>query len=151
LVGRDGASLDLSIAGYQFAAHQPDPNDDFDYDANWLVVEGRAKDGEKSWKFRDACLLTTEAQHLVEWLRDSAAGRGAAAIDFLEPNLEFRRLAVQGERRKLRIVFRLESRPASAGDDEDWDGTWIDLDADADALEAAAQDLQANLHRFPRR
>ena len=154
LTGTDGRSLDLSIIGYQFAGLTGEPGG-FDHDANWLVVEGRANDGTRTWKFRDPCLLTVEARELVAWLEAVAERwRELEATDFLEPNLEFRRVSAPTEPPIVRVTFRLESRPpwaADAYEEDDWDRTWLEFATSAEVLRTAASELRAELERFPQR
>ncbi|MEH3077262.1 MAG: hypothetical protein PGN11_11375 [Quadrisphaera sp.] len=73
LEGEDGASVELSVVGYQF----PDvvaPDGD-DWDANWLVIAGHVRtcDG-RTWTFRDPGLTTWEVAEVAAWLDRAAAG-----------------------------------------------------------------------------
>jgi hypothetical protein len=158
LAGGDGVTIDLTVAGYQF----PDigrPGTDhgnYDYDANWLVIEGLVNDGRRQWSFRDPCLLTTEAAELARWLEAAANGSvDLEATNFTEPNLEFRRVSTPTERPVIRITFRLEARPPWAritGDaDTDWDASWLDVGLSVGSLRKAAQGLRIDLEPFPER
>jgi hypothetical protein len=153
LAGPGGSYLELHVVGYQFPGRTPHPGD-FDWDANWLIVDGRASDGERSWNFRDPCLLTIEGQELVVWLDAVAADRpGLDATNFTEPNLEFRRMSAPSEPPVVRVTLRLEARPpwATGVAEEDWDSTWLEFGAQHDDLRAAAAELRSELARYPRR
>ena len=152
LEGSGGASLRLSIVGYQFPG-LPGSRLLFDHDANWLVVAGQASDGHRAWTFRDPCLLTTDARRLVAWLEAVADGSADESIDFMEPNLELRWISPPGVRPVVRVIFRLESRPPWASDitEEDWGGAYLDIDVSPDALRQAANDLGSELERYPER
>jgi hypothetical protein len=145
--------LELHLVGYEFQ-HAARQSDGFDWDANWLVVAGQASDGERAWSFRDPCLLTTDARRLVAWLELVADGSPQDdALDFLEPNLEFRRVSSPGDQPVVRVIFRLESAPPWAPDvaEEDWDNAYLDFETSPDALRAAANELRAELERYPER
>lgn len=153
LLGAGGRSLELSIKGYEFGGMTAEPGD-FDFDANWLVVQGLANDGARPWSFRDPSLLTTDVRRLVAWLEAVADDRPEdEAIDFMEPNLEFRRVSPPGAQPVVRVIFRLESRPPWAPDvaEEDWDNAYLDFDTSPDALRVAANELRTELDRYPER
>jgi hypothetical protein len=153
LDGREGQSLQLDVAGYQFP-HSRSRDEGFDFDANWLVIDGVANDGGREWRFRDPCLLTTEARELTAWLE--AVSNGCVELDatsFLEPNLEFRRVSAPADPPVIRVTFRLEARPpwARGTQDEDWDSSWLEFAVPTDSLRNAAQELRTALKSFPER
>ena len=153
LEGSGGRVLELSIEGYQFGAIAAEAGG-FDFDANWLVVAGRASDGTRDWSFRDPRLLTTEVRGLATWL-DAVANewRDLDPIDFIEPNLEFRRISAPAEPPVVRVAFRLEARPPWAAEaaDEDEDGSWLEFEMSKEALDRAVRDLRNELRRYPER
>jgi hypothetical protein len=153
LEGTGGCTLGLQIEGYEFP-DLPGSRLLFDHDANWLMVSGRASDGARAWSFRDACLLTTDVRRLAGWLAAVADGVAAdEAIDFMEPNLEFRRVTPPGARPVVRVVFRLEARPPWVPNTtaDDGDGAHVDFAMLPDALRAAADDLSSQLTLYPER
>jgi hypothetical protein len=90
----------------------------------------------------------------VAWLEAVADDRPEdEAIDFMEPNLEFRRISPPGAQPVVRVIFRLESAPPWAPDvaEEDWDNAYVDFDTSPDALRVAADELRTELDRFPER
>jgi hypothetical protein len=149
LRSRDLSEFELRVTGYQF----PDIEND-EFDANWLVVEGRvAPEDERAWEFRDPTLLTWEVERLSNWLEGLASGQTAKdGEDFIEPNLRFEVVERDRNTITIRVYFELESRPPwffarVAGMDD----LWIDLRVDRDDLRAAAEDLRRDLTRFPPR
>jgi hypothetical protein len=153
LDGRAGRALELTIDGYQFPGMAAEP-DGFDFDANWLIIRGRVSDGAREWTFRDPCLLTDEARELAAWLEAVATDwRDLDATDFIEPNLEFRRVSAPGDAPVIRVTLRLEARPPWTGDvsEDDWDKHFIELELSREALAAAASDLRDELKRYPKR
>ncbi|MBO3100626.1 hypothetical protein J4037_01445 [Cellulomonas sp. zg-ZUI168] len=61
---------------YQFGPPTRATGDDFDFDANWVVVEGHVRTVEAAqYSFRDACLLTDEMREISSWLRGIAEHR----------------------------------------------------------------------------
>ena len=145
LIRSDGAAFELVIAGYEFPHEHA-----AEYDSNWLNVAINVKEPRGSWRAVDPALLTYEVARLAEWLGDVASGRPTTReIGFMEPNLA---LELRGEpSTELRIILRLDFRPAwwepRAGEDE----YHLDFPIDSVALRAAANGLQAQLSRFPQR
>jgi hypothetical protein len=93
----DGHYVELAVTGHQFGARQSS-SEQPDWDANWLMIQGKVWDGDRSWTFHDPCLTTWEARELASWLRGlghaSAKVVEATAPDELrlwmtEPNLTF--------------------------------------------------------------
>jgi hypothetical protein len=149
LQGRDLSALELRVAGYQFPHIESD-----EFDANWLVVEGRvAPADERAWKFRDPALLTWEVEGLCNWLEALASGQAVEeGEDFLEPNVRFEVARRSEDVITIRVFFELESRPPwffarEAGMND----LWVDLLVDSDDLRAAASSLRGDLAKYPPR
>ncbi len=149
LRSRDLSEFELGVAGYQF----PDIESD-EFDANWLVIEGRvAPADERAWEFRDPALLTWEVERLSNWLEGLASGQAVEEGEgFLEPNLRFEVAKRDEDTITIRVYFELESRPpwffANAAGMYD---LWLDLRVDSDDLRAAAEGLRRDLTKFPPR
>jgi hypothetical protein len=158
----DKASVELTIAGYQFPDLQS--RHDNDWDANWLQISGAAvlTDG-KTWSFEDPSLTTWEAARLGQWLRGAADGTvepspfGAGEADrllcFTEPNLAFGLEERIGAQLRLRVHFSLEALPPwlSGAEQPDIFDYHLDLEVTAAQVRMAAADWAAALSRFPRR
>ena len=118
LVSVDGSSLELALDGYQFPATE---NAAFgkDWDSNWVHVRGSVSlpDG-RTHQFRDPCLTTWEARHLLEWLtavrRSAITGSpdNEPSLDFTEPGISFglERIAVDAV--VLRVYLSYEAEPS---------------------------------------
>lgn len=61
-------SLTLRVVGYEFP-ERTGAGEEYDYDANWLVLEGIYRDSKGERSFRNSCLLTTELQQLAAGLK----------------------------------------------------------------------------------
>ncbi|MEX1171849.1 MAG: hypothetical protein WEG56_04460 [Chloroflexota bacterium] len=164
LEGRSRQILELHVVGYEFQGVAGRAllalgklgvlrALGFDHDANWLMVQGHASDGEREWDFRAPCMLTTEAAELAEWLEEAARGsQDLGPTDFTEPNLEFRRTSAPPDPPVVRVTFRLEARPPWAPDitQDEWDGVWLEFETSPDDLRNAAAQLRAALDKYPR-
>src|SRR5918995_5476502 len=149
LRSRDLSEFELRVSGYQF----PDMESD-EWDANWLIVEGRISPvDERAWEFSDPALLTWEVERLSNWLEALASGRPVEdGEDFVEPNLRFEVVGSDEDTITIRVYFELESRPSwFFADVAGMNDLWVDLLVDSDDLRAAAEDLRRNLTRFPPR
>lgn len=136
------ASVELSIAGYQFPEAEPSADGPLG-DENWLVVRGAIRTDGRSWTFEDPCLLAGEAQELVRWLRALAAGgaRGdrmcVNQLDFVEPDLRFTAEAVTDVVATVTVEF---SR-----------GETVTLTLPLADVGAAADDWQRECSAYPER
>lgn len=119
-----GASVELSLSGYQFPDLEP-PYTDGDGDADWLVVSGTIHSNGRRWDFQDPCLTAPEAGELGRWLRAIAEGGGRderniiASLTFTEPELAFECELVSGEDAIIRVLLswgrRLQRVETTAG------------------------------------
>ena len=106
------ASLRLSIVRYQFPQITKG-----EYDANWLIIQGRVSIDDRSWTFRDPSLTTFEVRALAEWLEGLARGEDVLPYcAFIEPNLQFERISGQA----IRVSFALESALPWAKSGDPW-------------------------------
>lgn len=154
----DGAVVELRPQRYQFGSSST-PRD---WDANWLIVAGRATlaDG-RSWSFSDPSLTTWEARELASWLRGVLAGDVEPApfggeederlLVFTEPNLGFSLAGREAERVTLRCHLSLESRPPWLLEDTDSDlfDFFIEVSTPHSALAAAADEWEREISAFP--
>ena len=144
--------------GYEF----PDriaPDDERDWDANWLQISGVVRDGDLNWSFEEPCLTTDEARQLLEWLRRVAAGdigahRGSdsAVLGFTEPNLQFALRERTAHAALVVVSFAQESSPPGSADDLRYgEGHGVPLRVSAAALRRAAEEWERELEPFPKR
>jgi hypothetical protein len=156
----DGASLDLRILRYQFPETTGDGSGS-DWDANWLVVSGEVRDGDRSSIFEDPCLTTMEARDLSAWLRAAANGDIQAAPYepdndvrlkvFTEPNVALNLAARTNDEVMLRVYLSLEAQPDWARHREQGGvfDYYLPIRCSASDLAAAAESWEADLNAFP--
>ena len=72
LSGSDGEFVEFSLVNYQYPARAPE--NDHDYDANWLFIQFRVCDGERSWSTVEPAWLTWDVAGLIRWLGEVASG-----------------------------------------------------------------------------
>ena len=154
----DGLFVDLVVTSYQFGRGQSS-DDEADWDANWLMIRGKAWDGAASWEFHDPCMTTWEARELASWLRGlgSADPKTITATDpavvrfwMTEPNLMFTLAATSMGIVTLDVYFDAESRPPSgSNDDKAGLGHRVRLTIPQADLAVAVDDWERDLIAFP--
>ena len=145
LSGPQGSFVEFSIAGYEFPNHRPKGDDD--YDANWLLIQFRVSDGQRTWDTRDPTWLTRDIPGLAEWLRVVASGaRPGSDWSALEPLLTLD-CVVAGLRPRVLAHLALELR----SDEVRTAVQTIELNPTPDELLRAADAVEAGLRIFPRR
>lgn len=152
LDGAGGQFLELSIVGYEFSSMNPAPFG-FDHDANWLMIEGRAAEGDRGWTFRAPCLLTTELRELAAWFEAVAdEWPDLEEIDFTEPNIAFKRMTTPPDPPVIQVTFSLEARPPwLSSRPVDYEPFTLNFPTTIELTRQVARDLQADLQQFPER
>ncbi|MCC6640781.1 MAG: hypothetical protein IT386_06435 [Deltaproteobacteria bacterium] len=141
-LGRDGASFELSLLGWQRPRGAAN-----EIDANRLKVRLVITTNEGTVDEVAPCLVAWEVERLADWFEALAAHRATDAEQcFLEPDLRFRISPASGVARLLRIGIDLRGRrkpgtPAPVGE--------ISFSASDDDLGAAARALRAGARRYP--
>lgn len=138
------ASVELAIEGYQFPEMAPIAGS-FDHDANWLQVRGAFHANGIEWSFVDPCLMTVEAQELLDWLREVAVGGSPDELWFTEPNLTFGLDESNAESVVLRVCFSHESAPEKGSEAP----VHIILEVPLMDVESAAEEWASELAAFP--
>ncbi|CAN5877238.1 hypothetical protein BH24DEI2_BH24DEI2_01590 [soil metagenome] len=142
----DNTSLELTVAGYEFPNLENEP-----YDSDWLYITIRVTHPRGSWTSTDPSLLTDEVAPLADWLEAIADVRTVESeTGFIEPNLSF--VLLEGDVRKVRVYFELESRPSWAA--AAWAGLedlWLEFAVVPDMLRDAAASLRSQSAKFPSR
>lgn len=162
LLSADHASVDLSIARYQFPGRKGQGTDD--WDANWLQVAGTVVLADrKTWTFEDPCLTTWEAAELGRWLNSVAdgsvqpspfgPGQDEQLLVFTEPNVAFSLQERIANRVRVRVHFSLEALPPwlQGARQPDMFDYFVVLDVSEAELRQAAGDWTLNLGQFPPR
>lgn len=154
----DGRFVELSVTDHEFGAGRP-TGERPDWDANWLMVRGKAWDGDRSWEFHDPCMTTWEARQLGSWLRGltSASTRTVDAAEpdglclwLTEPNISFELAGTADDIVSLIAYFDAESRPPTgSNDDGEGLGHRLDLILAQAVLSPAVDEWDQQLTRFP--
>ncbi|MGO4594260.1 hypothetical protein AB4Z18_10610 [Leifsonia sp. 2TAF2] len=135
----------MTIEGYQFPELAPaaDPSD---HDATWLRVRGTVGVNGVEWSFVDPCLMTVEAQELLDWLREVAEGGSPEELWFTEPNLAFALDDSNPEGAVLRLTFSNESAPEETSETP---AHIIILNMALRDVESAADEWASELRPYP--
>lgn len=158
LVGKDGASIELAVDGYQFPRTVAAGVGD--WDANWLVVSGgvQMSDG-RAHSFRDPCLTTWEASELADWLAAIAGDQlpvSDASEDphlvFTEPCLAFSLKKVAGSAVEVWVHLSLEAEPpfVMCGQSGLFEN-YVRLDLTRTDIQAADRSWRQELRQYPPR
>ena len=162
LVSSDGACVELRPVQYQFGPPTRPTDGAFDFDANWIVVDGhvRTVDGS-AYSFRDACLMTDEMRAISGWLRAVADHRvppmplpvdESRLLAFTEPNVAFSVSVDRQDEVQIRVHLSLESGPPSLGAEGlDRYEYFVELALSPDELVIAAASWDREIAPFPRR
>lgn len=146
--------LSLEPMAYQFEDVRVDP-----YDANWLLIDGRARWGAEEWNFLEPCLLVDEARRLGTWLLRAArglvepmelSGRGepSPTQEFVEPNLGFGVVSFEPAAVVIRVFLWLESQPPSVTSEREF---FMDLRISPRDLRQTVAAWEHELLEFPQR
>ena len=96
-------SIEFSIADYQFPEIEPSGEEEFDYDANWLMCEIKYSDGKINKTYMDPCLMADELADMTEELSKILNGSEDGYISsFMEPYLGVAAARAAG---KISMVF----------------------------------------------
>ncbi|MGM9618549.1 MAG: hypothetical protein ACI3W8_01745 [Oscillospiraceae bacterium] len=81
-------SLTITVKDYEFPERTGNA-EEYDYDANWLVLRGVYREGRSERSFENSCLLTGELLALSAGLKLLAAGvRDSYESEFNDPYFE---------------------------------------------------------------
>ncbi len=154
----NGHFVELTVTSYQFGTGQSTTSE-VDWDANWLVIHGKAWDGTHSWEFDDPCMTTWEARELASWLRglgnasrvaNAATEPTEVTLWFTEPNLTFALSSASQGIAELAVYFNAESSPPTgSNDDEDGLGHTVHLTIPQADIAKAVGHWEQDLRGFP--
>lgn len=87
LISEKNNYIDLNVIGYEFPNEKPSKKE-FNYDANWLLLEFVCCNENTKKTYTDTCLLTYELSDLINALQQVIKGGESSYIsDFMEPYL----------------------------------------------------------------
>jgi len=146
LQGESGTAFELEVAGYR----SPEVADRF-WEANWLLVRCRIAHPRGAWSFSEPSLATFELEQLARWFEGVAQGKpDPKAGYFTESHLTFSYEASPAAAIAVRFAF--EAAPPWLVDrNQRLDGAVVSFPLALNAPRSCAQDLRAQLVRFPQR
>lgn len=156
----DGVFVEIAVTSYQFSGGRSTSHQ-ADWDANWLMIRGKAWDGVKSWEFHDPCMTTWEARELASWLRGldkthpvevASAVPAEVRLRLTEPNLMFSLAASSQGITSLDVHFDAESLPpGGSNSDHEGLGHRVRLTIPQADIGAAVEEWEQELTAFPMR
>jgi len=144
--GTNNQTVEIRIANYQF----PNTNDR-EYDGNWFNIYLNVKSDLGNWETIDPSLLTWEVQALIDWFYQLSRNEKPKWLqqEFIEPNLSLHLLNSYDDlKKRFKIEFRLESRPVSAKEDDEY---FVEFHASNSKLADMAKELRKELAKYPER
>ena len=152
--------VDLALVGYEF----PDAvatGSEWDWDANWLIVDGSVRETDgRAWRFSGADLTTWEVTELGRWLRgirelevssatSDATGRESRQLAFTEPSLGFNLIGRSNDEVRIGIHLEFDARPPET--DEAWGDFVVVVTMTASELDRAIDDWALECAAWPKR
>jgi hypothetical protein len=145
LRGDVNTEFEMRVAGYQFPHLEHEP-----YDSDWLNIQVRVKHSRGAWSKTDACMLTFELAHLIDWLKGLADDLPAHSEErFMEPELSFEWFGE--DRNILRIYLHYSLRPPWSpyhGPDEE-EELFVEFAVTPEGLRNACASLHDDLKKYP--
>jgi hypothetical protein len=142
--GINNQSVEIRVTNYQFPETR-----DREYDGNWLNIYLNVKSQLGNWQCVDHSLLTWELQELIDWLKKLSENKKPKfeQMEFIEPNLSFHLMNSYNDlEKKIKIEFRLESRPKSAKEYQEY---FVEFIASDSKLKDIANELKIELSNYP--
>ena len=142
--GINNQSVEIRVNNYQFPE-----TDDRNYDGNWLHIYLNVRSDMGNWQSVDPSLLTWEIQELIDWLDQLSKNEKSKwkKMDFIEPNISFELMNSENDlKKRIKIEFNAESRPASAKEDIDY---FIEFIASNEEIKNIANGFRKELSKYP--
>ena len=138
-------SLELTVVSYEFPERKGSA-EEYDFDANWLVLRGVCREGRVARSFENSCLLTYELQALSAGLKLLLSGvRDVYESDFIEPYLEIAAEAPDLSRYLVAASFSI-----LAAEDR-WETFSVESFLDEAGLRVLIADIDRACAAFPER
>lgn len=136
-------SLTLSVVNYEFP-ERTGKGEEYDYDANWLVLRAEYREGRSLRSFENSCVLTYELQDLAAGLKLLAGGvQECYESSFTEPYFE-----VAAELMGISHYMVYASFAMLVAEDQ-WENFSVECVLDDTALKALAEEIDAECRAFP--
>ncbi len=141
--GINEQTVEFKITNYQF----PEITD-CEYDSNWLLIYLKVKSDCGNWQTVDPSLLVGDLKEIIEWFEKLSNNieTDSDSLVFMEPNLEFELTKKSTEKKHIRIIFDLESRPQNAVDEKEY---FVDCVFNNDELKLIAKELEKEVQQYP--
>ena len=144
---KNGDFLEMYIKDYEFPNLEPYEYEE--YDANWLDITIKAKDGKYEWESTAPCLLTWEGKQLLDFLRAIAEDRDYDKLYFEGPELSFSAVNKDDGNCIISCGLWLDMHPFSYEDDVD--PYFMDFELTKVELAKEVDDFAFELSKFPHR
>lgn len=141
----DTRTLRIDVVGYEF----PDRSgggEEYDYDANWLILRGLYRDETGERSFENSCLLTTELQMLSAGLKLLLSGvQEIYQSDFNDPYFEVTAEPFGLGRYLLYASFSM------LVSEERWQNFGVECFLTQEEMKALTEEIDALARAFPER
>ena len=135
--------IEFNVINYQYPERVA--TEDYDYDANWLMVEIAYSNRAETNTYNDPCLLTYEFIDLIDGIDEILAGRETGYItDFMEPYLQF-------SVTKVGDLFAVQIRFVYDTTDGQWKEIYVSQGMSYQELNAFSQAGRLLCEQFPER
>lgn len=143
--GINEQTVEFRITNYQF----PEITN-CEYDSNWLLVYLKVKSDFGNWQTIDPSLLVRDVKSMIEWFKKVSENESLDSdyLVFLEPNLEFELKSSTTDKKRIRIIFDLESRPKNAVDEKEY---YVDCELNNKELKQIVSELKKEIELYPER
>lgn len=139
----DTKSLTLTVSAYEFP-DRDGKGEDFDFDANWLVLHGEYREGRSLRTFDNSCLLTTELQELIAALKLMIGGvRDSFQSEFTDPYFE---LSIEALDLTRFMVYASFSMLVA---ENEWKNFDVESVVDTDGLKKLLDEAERESKNFP--
>ena len=136
-------ALTLSVTAYEFP-EQEAKGEDFNYDANWLVLHGEYAEGGSIRSFDNSCLLTTELQSISAALKLIIGNvQDSFQSEFVDPYFELFIEALDASR------FMVYASFAMLVSEDKWQDFGVESIMNIEELKALSEDVEQAVRAFP--
>ena len=136
-------SLTITIKDYEFPASNTGENE-YNDDANWLILHGVYHNGEETVSFDNACLTTYELQNISAALKLILADvTDSFESDFTDPYFSLFIESLGNEMYSISVSY------AMPAEDEEWQEFFVETSLSAAEMKLLSDDVEKDVQRFP--